>query len=179
MNIAWGSVVSREFKNATIRMCERLAINPSHMMACMAFETGGAFRSNTRNAMGSGATGLIQFMPQTALALGTTTDALAAMTEVEQLVYVEKYFRPRKNRLRTLSDVYMAILWPAAIGKPEDFVLFDKADPRYPKRYVQNAGLDQDPDGKGPLRPDGKITKSECTAKVAKMLERGLTEFLG
>ena len=41
-----------------------------------------------------GATGLIQFLPSTARGLGTTTDALAGMSSVEQLNYVEKYFDP-------------------------------------------------------------------------------------
>lgn len=60
----------------------------------------------------------------------------------------------------------MAILWPVAIGKPLDFVLFDKSDPEHPKRYIQNAGLD--------FNRDGKITKAETAAKVRAKLEKGL-----
>ncbi len=41
----------------------------------------------------------------------------------------------------------MAILWPAAIGKPLEHVLFRKGDPLSPKRYVQNAGPDYSKDG--------------------------------
>ena len=38
-------------------------------MAVMSFETGGTFDPGIRNAAGSGATGLIQFMPSTAAGL--------------------------------------------------------------------------------------------------------------
>lgn len=48
------------------------------------------------NAPGSGAIGLIQFMPSTAKGLGTSTSALKQMTAVDQLAYVEKYFAPYK-----------------------------------------------------------------------------------
>jgi len=132
----------------------------------MAFETGRSFSPAVRNAAGSGAVGLIQFMPATAQALGTTTAQLAAMSAVKQLDYVERYFQPRAGKLKTLEDVYMAILWPAAIGKPEGFVLFDRADPVYPKRYVQNAGLD--------FNKDGQITKAEAAARVRRTLQEGL-----
>src|SRR4051812_1834879 len=57
----------------------------------MGFETGTTFSPSIRNAAGSGATGLIQFMPSTARSLGTSTDAMAKMTDVAQLDYVAKY----------------------------------------------------------------------------------------
>ena len=43
------------------------------------------------NAAGSGATGLIQFMPNTAEGLGTSTGELAGMSRARQMHYVEKY----------------------------------------------------------------------------------------
>ena len=45
-----------------------------------AISTGDIFRANIKNAAGSGAVGLIQFMPSTARSLGTTSERLAAMT---------------------------------------------------------------------------------------------------
>jgi hypothetical protein len=115
-----------------------------------------------KNMAGSGATGLIQFMPKTAKGLGTTTDALARMSAVAQLEYVELYFKP--YRVRTLEDVYMAILWPAAVGKPNDFVLFESPS----KQYKQNRGLDQN--------GDGKVTKFEAAAAVRAKLTKGRTD---
>lgn len=164
--LAWGRKVSPAFRARVVDVAARLGVDASHLMACMAFETGGTFDPAQRNRAGSGATGLIQFMPSTAQALGTTTDQLARMSAVAQLDVVERYFRPRAGRLRSLEDLYMAILWPAAIGKPLDHVLFSKADPANPKRYVQNAGLD--------YNRDGTITKAEAAAKVRRMLELGL-----
>ena len=96
----------------------RLGVPADDLMACMAWETGRTFNPAVRNMAGSGATGLIQFMPSTARALGTTTDALAAMSAERQLDYVEAYFQPYRGRLRDLGDLYMAILWPRGIGQP-------------------------------------------------------------
>lgn len=164
--ICWGAKVSPAFRDGVRRMGARLGINPDFLMACMAFETGRTFDPAIRNGAGSGAVGLIQFMPATAAALGTSTEALAAMSGPQQLVYVENYFRPNKGRLRTLSDVYMAILWPGAIGKPEGWVLFREDDKARPKLYIQNRGLDFD--------RDGTITKAEATAGPARQLASGL-----
>lgn len=163
--IAWGKKVSAAFKTKLLGICGRLGCDPNHLMSAMAFETGERFSSDVRNKA-SGATGLIQFMPATAKALGTTTDALAAMNAVDQLDYVEKYLRPYTGRMKTLSDVYMTILWPAAVGKLESMVLF--AAPS--KRYEQNAGLD--------ANKDGTVTKAEAAAKVNAKLVKGMTEGL-
>lgn len=114
--IAWGAVVTGPFKAKLLEISSDLDLDPNHLMAAIAFETGETFSPTIKNAAGSGATGLIQFMPRTARNLGTTTDELARMTAVEQLDYVQKYFAPFKGKCKTLSDVYMAILWPAAVG---------------------------------------------------------------
>lgn len=162
--LAWGSKVSEEFRRRLVEIADDLGCDPNHLMAAMAFETGETFSPSVRNAAGSGATGLIQFMPATATALGTTTAELAQMTAEAQLEYVAKYFRPYRKRLQSLEDVYMAILWPAAIGRPSDHVLF-----RSPTRaYTQNRGLDRD--------GDGAVTKAEAAAKVSAKLTKGLAE---
>jgi hypothetical protein len=134
-------------------------------MAIMNFETGGSFCPRQLNGAGSGAIGLIQFMPATAAALGTTTDALAKMDDLQQLGFVEAYFRKAPKPLNTLSNLYMAVLWPAAVGKPEDYVMFRKSDPACPKLYIQNRGLD--------YNGDGVITKAEAAARVAASLAEG------
>lgn len=130
----------------------------------MAWESAETFRADIKNAAGSGATGLIQFMPSTALSLGTSTTKLARMTPEDQLNYVYKYFKPYKGRLKTLDDVYMAILWPKAIGKDPHTALWDRATK--PTTYRQNAGLD--------ANKDGRITKAEAAYKVRQKLTKGL-----
>lgn len=147
-------------------MATSLSSDPNHLMAIMAFESGESFSPSVKNMAGSGATGLIQFMPKTAVGLGTTTDALALMSAEDQLNYVYKYFLPYKGRLNTLSDVYMAVLWPKAVGKPEDYVLWTKAT--MPTTYRQNSGLD--------INKDSIITKREAAALVSRRLDKGLQE---
>lgn len=162
-SMAWGAKVSPQFRATVADVCLGIGVNPDYLMACMAFESAETFRADIRNAAGSGAVGLIQFMPATAKGLGTTVEALAAMTPVEQLDYVRLYFKPYAGRLHTLSDVYMAILWPKAIGEPEDYVLWQKGTS--PTTYRQNAGLD--------VNDDHAITKAEAASLVQAKLERG------
>lgn len=163
--LAWGAKVSPKFRGLVRDLGEVLGVDPSWLMACMAFETGETFRADIRNAAGSGAVGLIQFMPPTAAALGTSTEALSALSPEAQLSWVGRYFRPWKGRLHSLGDVYGAILWPGMIGRADDWVVFRAGGPK-PALYLQNRGLDLD--------RDGAITKAEIVSKVARKLERGL-----
>lgn len=162
--LAWGQAVSPLFRERLFALCDRQQLDPDYLMACIAWESAETFRPDIRNAAGSGATGLIQFMPATARGLGTTTEALALMTAEDQLAWVEAYFRPYRGRLRTLSDHYMAILWPAAIGRPEAGALWTRET--RPTTYRQNAGLD--------VNRDGVITKAEAASKVQAKLEKGM-----
>ena len=81
------------------------------------------------------------------------------MTPLAQLEYVRRHFLPFKGRLATLEDVYMTILWPAAVGRPAASVLFARDSDR-PKVYFQNRGLDLNKDGSisrmAPTRNDWK-----------------------
>lgn len=161
MILVFGNKVSKEFRDKILWVADELKINPNWLMSCIAFETGETFSPSIKNKAGSGAIGLIQFMPATAKSLGTTTEALSEMTDVEQLSFVFKYFLPYRNKIKSLADCYMAILYPKAIGKPLDYVIFDKG-----KAYLQNRGLDKN--------KDGKVTKAECAAIVYRKFEIGL-----
>lgn len=162
--LAWGARVTPEFRERVFRLCDALGWSEdqaSDLMAVMAFETGRTFAAKTRNPASS-ATGLIQFMAATAKGMGTTTAKLAAMTDVAQLDYVERYFRPTAKRITTLEDLYMAVLWPAAVGKPLDTVLWSAGTPA----FAVNRGLD--------ANRNGKITKREAAGKVREQREAGL-----
>lgn len=138
-------------------MAARLGTKPEYLMAVMSFETGGSFSPAQKNNAGSGATGLIQFMPATAEGMGTSTAALARMSAVEQLEYVEQYFMERagaqNGKLSTVEGVYTAVLY----GTP-------KADPnatlwsRGSTEYSWNSGLD--------ANRDGRITAGEAASAV-------------
>lgn len=160
--IAWGAHVSSAFRRKVIAIAGRLAMDPNHLMAIMAFETGRSFDPAVTNHAGSGATGLIQFMPATASALGTSTAALSRMSAIDQLDYVEAYLAPYAGRMHDLPSAYMAVLYPRAVDKAPDYVLFRKGS----KAYKLNRGLD--------LNGNGQITKAEASAKVAARLAEGL-----
>lgn len=161
--IAWGAKVSPLFRERVRWICNALRMSPDDLMSCMAWESGETFSPSVTNMAGSGATGLIQFMPSTAVSLGTTTRKLAAMSAEDQLNFVYKYFRPFAGRLNNLGDIYMAILWPRAVGKPDSYVLWDRA--RMPTTFRQNAGLD--------TNKNGQVTRAECLKKIQSKLTKG------
>lgn len=166
MKLAWGNAVPKEFSDKVLAIAKGFGWpedGPSWLMACIAFESAATFSPSIRNAAGSGATGLIQFMPKTAEGLGTTTDALAAMTAVEQLDFVKAYFKPYAARIKSLSDMYMAILLPKAVGMPDEYKLFSEG-----AGYRQNAGLD--------ANNDGIITKIEAAGRVQATLWKGMQD---
>jgi len=144
---------SPAFRKRLRELARRMGMDPLHLALVISFETAGTFDPSIRNPASS-ATGLIQFMSTTAKKLGTTTDALARMTALEQLDYVERYFLPWKGKLRTLEDVYMAVLWPSAVGKGADFVLFSEGSDAYEK----NKNLD--------VRRAGSVTVRDATSRV-------------
>ena len=160
-------------------ICKEMGFDPNYLMACMAFETGEEFSSSTLNAAGSGAVGLIQFMPSTATDLKTTTDYLKNLDEVSQLDWVKKYFKRQmgSRKITTLTDVYMAILYPSLIGKSDNAVFADRNAEGNSKaarlsrlRYTQNRGLDKN--------NNGIITKVEISGKILSKFEKG-KKFIG
>lgn len=165
MVLAWGAKVSKDFCQRVIAICQDMFTYPesaNDLMTCMAFESAGTFSPNIRNAAGSGAVGLIQFMPDTAIALETTTYALSLMTPEDQLTYVKAYFKPYAKRIHSLSDMYMAILMPRYVNLPDNAVLFQDA----PVAYKQNKGLD--------TNKDGQITKGEVCTRLYSRKQEGL-----
>lgn len=98
----------------------KLFIDPEWLMAVMYLESG--INSKAVNSNG-GATGLIQFMPSTASSLGTSTAALYNMTNVQQLDYVYKYFKPYAGRIYSFPDLYLITFFPVALGKSDSYVL--------------------------------------------------------
>jgi len=147
-----------KFMNKVISVAEQLNCNYLDLFACMAFETGRTFNPSLVNSIG--ATGLIQFIPSTAKSLGTTTIELAGLTRTAQMDWVLKYFKSgpiAKVAKPSLADLYMAILWPAAVGKPMDYHLFEAGT----KAYQQNP-LDT---GK-----KGYVSKADAASKVTSQL---------
>lgn len=166
MKLCFGQKVSAAFRSRLWTLCLNLAWTAEHaswLLACIAFETGERFSPTIKNGAGSGAIGLIQFMPATLKAMGYTVEQAAAMTAEEQLDLVEKYFFHYAPRIHCLADMYMAILMPAYISSPLDAVLFTDGT----IAFRQNSGLDSS--------KDGKITKREAAQLVQAKYDRGMT----
>lgn len=163
--LVWGSKVSDQFRDKVRAISKKLQIDPNNLMAVMAFESGRTFSPSVRNFGGGSACGLIQFMPKTAKRLETTTLKLSKMTAEEQLDYVYKYLSPHVGRFGSgedqLVNLYMAVLWPAAVGKPNT-ILFKRGT----IEYKANCGLD--------TNNDGVITAREAANKVREQLRLGM-----
>lgn len=154
---------------------EKLGINPNWLMVVMLHESGinaqavNKQKGDQADAYSRSyfrATGLIQFMPSTAMWLGTSTQSLYKMTNLQQLDYVYKYFKAYTGRIKSYYDLYMITFWPAAIGKPDTYVIQSST---MPASLVaeRNPTLD--------INKDGKITVGEAKKIMLKAIP---TEYL-
>ena len=159
--LIWGARVSDGFRARVVEISRNLSLNPNWLMAVMAYETKYTFLPNKLNEAGSGAIGLIQFMPNTAIGLGTTSAQLGRMSDVQQLEFVEKYYRSYAKRIRDLGGAYMAVLLPTAIGYPDSQVLWVRGT----TAYRQNSGLDKE--------NKGYITRGDAVSVVSDSFREG------
>lgn len=127
------------FWPALTSTASQLQCNASDLWTCIWFESKAI--PSIRNPF-SGAVGLIQFMPATLKPWGLTTDQVAAMSDVDQLSLVLKYMSPFVGKLNSLRDLYLAIWWPAAVGKPDNYAIANRGS----IVYAQNPGMDVDND---------------------------------
>ena len=122
--------LSPELANKIVEVGNNLEppVDPAWLANVINFETGYTFDASTVNQVG--ATGLIQFLDSTAQDLGTTTEALAGMSEVEQMKFVEKYFQQKIDEngpIENANDAFMAVFYPPAMGSGPDFSIYDHA----------------------------------------------------
>ena len=110
----------QEFLNEIIALASDLSVAPEDLMFVIWFETAKTFSPSIQSKF-TKATGLLQFMPSTAIWLGTTIDELKKMTNIQQMEYVRMYLLPFKGRYKDYVDLYCSIFWPAAVGKPDTF----------------------------------------------------------
>ena len=135
-----------------------LDIPAEWLMAVMYLES--KFDASVYNYKGSGAVGLIQFMPSTARDLNTSSWAISKMNHLQQLEYVYMYLNKVKERngaYTSLADLYLGILFPKARGQEACYTLFARPS----KAYRQNAGLDED--------RDGRVTVMDIEKRLARL----------
>ena len=118
-----------ELAQSIVGVAHRVGADPFDLANLIRFETGGTFHPAQQSGLKLGApfnssraTGLIQFVPSTAASLGTSTAALAKMSAVQQMAYVEQYLREVGQGRRggpagpmdTAQALFMAVFYPAA-----------------------------------------------------------------
>ena len=145
------AVVTGDFATELNRVSSKFNVNPLDMLALMRSESG--LNPQAVNPNG-GATGLIQFMPNTARNLGTTTEALKNMSAAEQMKYVEKYFDSvRLPSGSSAGRLYAFVFLP---GRANREVLTSRGE----AYYDNNVRLDMD--------RDGNITITDLDVRMAR-----------
>jgi Putative peptidoglycan binding domain/Transglycosylase SLT domain len=117
-----------DFNKKLELVAKDLGVNSKDLLTIMKFESG--LKTGYQNWPKHKAVGLIQFMPDTARDLGTSTDQLAHMTAVEQLDFVWKFYK--MNNLRPGSDIgtiYMKTFLPS-YAYDDDSTVVAKKDNR-------------------------------------------------
>ena len=149
------------------RVAKAVKAHPADLLGLMASESGLDPKAQNK----SGATGLIQFMPDTAAGLGTSTSALKGMSRSEQMKYVEKFLKqtlkgvPLENGKVSAGNLYTAVYLPAFAAKGPGYIVAKKGGfsddwGHHPAAwYSHNSGLD--------LNGDGAITIAELGKRIA------------
>ena len=152
-----------EFISGVQGLASEFNVDPADLVKIFDFETAGNFRTGN-HGNGSSATGLIGFMADTAKEMGTSVQHLASLTQTQQLPYVAQYFRMKgldKIPNPDITDVYSAVIWPAAMGKPDHYVLFSKGS----AEYEGNKSLDVD--------GDGHVTRGDLRTRIGQYKNKG------
>ena len=159
-----------EFEDKVRDVAEDLNVPPEWLMAVMYSES--RFDASVENHRGSGAVGLIQWMPTTAKELKISVTELKAMDHVDQLDYVKDYLstvRKRYGSFQNLTELYLAILYPKALDQDYCYTLYAKPS----KKYKQNRGLDENKDGRVTVSDiDKRMQRVFPTAYMAMLAEK-------
>lgn len=139
--------ITQPFIDKLESLSSRNGWDPFGLAASIGFES--RFLTVAKNPL-STATGLIQFTKGTAQDLGTTVEALKGMSAVDQLDYVEKFFKKYMPTIPTRYEDYeLAVLGRGSlVGASDDTIVYDGRDPKQQASYAGNAGV-FDKAGKG------------------------------
>jgi hypothetical protein len=145
--LIWSSKVNPAFCEKVIDIAERLGLptvnnqGANWLMAIMALETSRTFSPSTgtftkeKKDNQNGFVGLIQFGKEVSKDLGTKRTDLIKMTALEQLDYVEKYFKLKQfeGKLKTITDLYLAVNYQVACGhgSEKNYVVYDNTKAAY------------------------------------------------
>jgi len=170
-NLYWGNKISCEERKKVYAVAEALwgaALRDekaNQLMSIMHVESAGTFSPSVDN--GVGYSGLIQFSDGAAKSVGTTRSQLVKMSFIEQMDYVQKYFAKKKDQLNTITDLYLLVLKPNAVGKGNQpgFALFD-----------ESISVPDVPFDKNNISKEPWVTKYGYSSNPAYMTEKGERE---
>ena len=180
-DLIWGRKVDCAFRKKVVQIAKNIGLpqekyeGANWLMAVMALETQKTFNPSKQNRFGY--TGLIQLGEDAASRLGTTTSALKRMSAVNQLDYVEKYFSLKEfnGKLNTLTDLYLAVLYPTACGhgKEKEFiVLKNRAYKNNPLFFKEKD--ERDKNGKAKAKENGKTYVWEIEEVIYQLYKEGI-----
>lgn len=119
----------RSFNEKAANVAKRLGVDKQILLDIMEFESQVNPQAGNLSAAGLRfATGLIQFVPDTAVSLGTTVDDIYNMTGYQQLDLVEKYFISKgagntRKAGKDLRDLYLLVIYPRSLNRPDSYII--------------------------------------------------------
>ena len=141
----------KTFLTAIRQLAAKRGINEAQLLGLIASES--SFDPTAVNK-DTGATGLIQFMPEVAEALSTSQEEILKMTRAEQVALMDQYFE--MNNLPdnpTAGQLKTNVLMPSYTNQDDNFELmtrhkqFTDGEAGNPNTYKVNQGLDYNKDG--------------------------------
>jgi hypothetical protein len=155
---------TESFETAVRETAAFLDIPPEWLMAVMYSES--RLNPAAVNFKGSGATGLIQFMVPVVRELNVKLGTRYYMKDIQQMPahrqmeLVRAYLqtvRERHGEFETLTDLYLGILYPRAMRYGDHTVMYARPS----LTYTQNAGLDEN--------RDGRVTRTDIDQRMKRL----------
>ena len=152
------------FEAKVKHVAQTLDVPPEWLMAVMYSES--KLNPSAVNHKGSGATGLIQFMVNTVKDLNRKLGTQLYMSDIRnmdavtQMDLVYTYLqnvRDKYGEFNTITDLYLAVLYPRAVGQDYCYTLYAKPT----QKYRMNSGLDEN--------KDGRVTKSDIDHRMSRL----------
>ncbi len=124
-DLTWGKKLKCNERKKVLEVAKNLGVDPNWLMTVIALETIETFNPSIDN--GIGYVGLIQFGENASSDLGVTQSQLKKMNFIEQMKYVEKYLLKNKSKYDSLTNLYLAVIYPTACGhgSDKDYIVLD------------------------------------------------------
>jgi hypothetical protein len=139
-----------KFADKLKSVAQNIGVSESDLLTVMYKESAGTLDPSITNSIGC--VGLIQFCPDNPRGSFKTISNkrynlsdLSQMTRDQQLDVVEAYYKSlgfRSDKPRTIADLYVATLYPAAIGKPNNHIIGSNSSVSFQHKLAeQNPGI--------------------------------------